>query len=255
MHVKLPVLLGLVLFSCAAPKTAPSVGLSGTVGSEYLFRGATQNERGALQGQLSVSSEVGSGTGFVSVWGHMDHSNDTGDAVLPNGNGGKFSEIDTTAGYSWGSDSLSYQVGVIGYQFPNGVGASTNEAYATLGFNDLPFSPSLSAYKDFDLIDGFYGQFALGHGFTMSEEVSLSLGVSLGWSSEAHSFAYYGTKQSGLADLVGTVSLNWAPEDMPTFSLSAQGSSMMDNTLSRSLEAGSVDGDTVLFLLSVSRSY
>jgi hypothetical protein len=248
-------LLTLGLFSCAAaPGTTPTVDVSATAGSEYVFRGATQNERGALQGDVTASIDAGSGSAFVSFWGHMDHSNKTGDAALPNGNGGKFSELDTIAGYSWGSDALSWETGIIGYHFPNGAGSSTNEVYVSVGLGELPLSPSFAAYFDVDSVDGLYAQGSLGHGVELSESLSLDVGVSLGWSSRDHSRAYYGIGDSGFADLVTSAGITWAEEGMPSIGLSLQGSSVLDDTIATSLDA-SGDSDTIFLMLTVSQSY
>lgn len=249
------VLVSLIATSCAAPKTSPSVDMSATLGSEYVFRGATQNERGAVQGEVSAAIETGSGSAFVTVWGHMDHTNDTGDAALPDGNGGKFSEIDTIAGYSWGGDGLSYELGVIGYQFPNGVGASTNEVYGSVGFDNVPFAPTLAIYYDFDEVEGIYANLGASHGFDLGDDLSLGLGLSVGYSDEDHSTAYYGSTDSGLADLLASISLNWSPEDMPSFELGVHGSSIIDSDISDALEAGGIDGDTIFVMFSISRSY
>jgi uncharacterized protein (TIGR02001 family) len=243
------------LVSCAAPDKHPSVDVSLAYASEYVFRGATQNEKGAVQGEVSTAIEMDGGTAFVTFWGHVDPSNDTGDAVLPDGNGGKFSEIDTVAGYSFDLQGVSMEVGVMGYQFPNAVGGSTNELYVTAAKDDYRFSPSLSAYYDFDEVEGGYLQGALSHGFDVGEDLTLDLGLSLGWSSQAHSNTYYGVSEAGVADLGASVGLNYSPEEGPSYGLSLTNSSLIDSDLNDALEDGGIDGDTLYLVLSISRSY
>ncbi|MBM4029077.1 MAG: hypothetical protein FJ280_27325 [Planctomycetes bacterium] len=146
------VLSAMVTVACAEDKV--SVGVTADVFSKYVWRGQNIVDDWVLQPGASVGYK-----GFTgSVWGNMDLA---GEVV----GGGRFNEIDLALDYSNtlpGVDVLSYSLGVVHYMFPNTGAAATSEVYAGLSL-EVPLSPAVRWYYDFDEIEGSYLQFSLGH--------------------------------------------------------------------------------------------
>lgn len=135
-----------------------------------------------------------------TTWGNMDLSNDTGDAPFPDGNGGEVTEIDLIGWYSRRIGDVDYEFGLINYSFPSGVGGSTNEAYVSASWEAVGIDMGFSVFYDFDELDDYYANFGVGHSFELDNNLSLDAGVSVGAMGEGQAEAYFGTKDSGLAD-------------------------------------------------------
>jgi hypothetical protein len=114
-----------------------------------------------------------------------------------NGLSGEFQEVDLTVSYGFGSDSISAEVGLIDYLFPNGVGDETHEVYFSLGF-DVPLSPSFAVYYDFDEIEGFYATAGIEYGNDFGDSWSYALALLAGYASEEFSSFVAGGTDSGL---------------------------------------------------------
>jgi uncharacterized protein (TIGR02001 family) len=111
-------------------------GVSGNVGavSQYMFRGISQGSGAAVQGGVDYEADSGF---YAGLWG----SNiDWGVGSV---------ETDVYAGFS-GGDSVSYDVGVIYYYYPEedetGTDPSVNtvEVYGSLGFGPVGISVAYS---------------------------------------------------------------------------------------------------------------
>jgi hypothetical protein len=92
-----------LLASCASIRNpgSPATASAGVnYASQYWFRGVPQNESGNAQGSFGVALPTTTGTINMSAWGNMLLSNDSGDAVMADKNGGEFGEIDLTGSYS-----------------------------------------------------------------------------------------------------------------------------------------------------------
>ncbi len=188
--------LGAVTAACAEDKV--TVGLSADLFSKYVWRGQNIVDDWVLQPGASVGYK-----GFTgSIWGNMDL---TGDVI----DGGQFSEVDYTLDYSNklpGLDLLGYSVGVIYYDFPNTAFDATSEVYGGLTV-DVPLSPALRVYYDFDEIDGTYVQLSVGHTFEKIRQwrddcyCHVQLGASLGYGTSGYNEGYFGVDDSALNDL------------------------------------------------------
>lgn len=125
----------------AAPTTAPeaSSSLTFNVGavSDYRFRGISQTAfNGALQGGADYAHKSGL---YVGLWG----SNVKWIKDYVGASAGEF-ELDIYGGYKGSlTDSLSYDVGAIGYQYPDNTAAKvtgyknadTTEVYVSLTYS------------------------------------------------------------------------------------------------------------------------
>ena len=58
---------------------------------------------------------------------------------------------------------------------PNRTDGDTREVFIAMGL-DVMLSPTLTLYYDVDEVNGFYGNFALGHEIALTEQLALGLG-------------------------------------------------------------------------------
>jgi hypothetical protein len=175
-----------------------SVALTADVLSKYVWRGQNIINDWVLQPSASVGYQGLTGT----VWSSIDL---TGDLV----GAGQFNEVDLTLDYTHefpGVEKLSYSVGIIDYQFPNTGWDSTNEVYGGLAA-DVPLSPAIRWYYDFDEIDGSYVQLSLGHTLEKLHQwrddcyCDLQLGASVGYGSAGYNDGYFGVDEGAFNDL------------------------------------------------------
>jgi len=150
---------------------------------KYIWRGQNLLDDWVLQPGASLSYK-----GFTgSVWGNMDLR---GEAVGER----QFNEVDFTLDYSNsvpGLDVLEYAVGVVHYSFVNTDLPATSEAYAGLAV-DVPLSPAVRWFYDFDELNGSYLQLSLGHTIEKIREwegggrCDLALGASIGYGTRGY---------------------------------------------------------------------
>ena len=249
-------MLALASSSCTAllaPDPSPSYSASAGYATAYWFRGTPIHERGVYQGYLTASANTADG-GTLSggTWVNMDGSNDPGDAINPRGNGGKFTEIDLWVGYSRSIGPVSTSVGISNYNFPNGVGGSTTEAYLALSTQALGFSQSASFYYDFDEIEGWYGNLAASRSLTLAEDLSLSLGLSLGLIEADQAAVYFGASESGISDLNASATLTYALDEYSSIFVSVTGVRPLDSDLEDALELAGLSDDGVWAMVGTS---
>ena len=194
--------LATVTLASAEDKVA--VGVTADVFSKYLWRGQNIVDDWVLQPGASVGYQGLTG----SVWGNLDLKGNLVDT-------GQLTEVDLALDYSNkvpGWETIGYSVGTIYYSFLNTHAHPTAEVYGGLSL-DVPLSPAVRWYYDFDAIDGSYIQFSLGHTIekikTWTEDChcDLQLGVSLGCGTDGYNNGYFGVDQGGLNDLTLTAGL------------------------------------------------
>lgn len=162
--------------------------------SAYAWRGISFTDGAVFQPSLTAAHD----SGFrFNIWGNLDIDD-------VNGLSGEFQEVDLTLSYSFGEGRVRYDVGLIEYLFPSGVGPATREVYFGLGF-DAPVAPSVTIYYDFDEVEAFYSTFALEHGGELSDTWSYTAALIVGYADEDFALAYGGSN-GGLFD--GQVSLS-----------------------------------------------
>lgn len=156
-------------------------------GSSYIWRGQVLNSAAVVQPGMTVSTPIGL---YLNAWGNMD-------ATKKNELGGKFTEVDLTAGYSLPLEGMvSIDVGAISYLFPynNEQGEDgadeTAEVFASIGL-DVPLAPTLAVYYDVDEVKGAYINAGIGYSYAATEAVSVDAGLSIGWGSSKYNEAYF----------------------------------------------------------------
>jgi len=141
--------------------------------TDYVFRGVSLAESAIQPGV-----EIASGDFYAGAWA----STGIGETSIFAGD-----ELDLYAGYGFSlSDTLSADVGVTYYHYPQGGGlfetedgaAGTYEVYGGLSL-DTTLSPSVTAYYDLTL-EAFTVEGGLGHSVAIGEKQSLDLGLTAG---------------------------------------------------------------------------
>lgn len=154
--------------------------------TDYVFRGVS-----LADSAIQPGVEVALGDFYGGAW----FSTGIGDTSIFAGD-----ELDLYMGYGLSlSDTLSADVGVTYYHYPQGGGlfetkggaAGTYEVYAGLSL-DTDLSPSVYAYYDFTL-EAFTVEGSVGHSVPMGDSLSLDLGLT-----------------GGLVDVSGGVGWEWA---------------------------------------------
>lgn len=236
----------LLLAPCAAcanlrGEERSTVSTSQTVASAYWFRGTPQSLEAVTQGDLVVNTPFADGSTLsFTTWYNAQLTNQTGDAIFPDGQGGQATEIDLVLSYARNVGRVAMTAGMIGYHFP-GIGPSTKEAWLGGTLEAFGISHALTAYYDVDLLDDYYLSYQASRGFPLDERWSAALSFLLGYMSEDQAEFYFGTRRSGLSDLLLTGSLSYAFDENTSLFLKAAGVTVPDDELSDSLDANGYD--------------
>jgi len=189
----------------ASPAAAIEVTGDAYVGaySKYVWRGfdLSQDDKFVVQGGTDLSF----GGFTASFWGNMSE------------NSGELNEVDVVLDYSTDlGEMLSVSVGNILYDV-DGL-KDTNEAYLGLTLN-VPLSPTLTAYYDYDEFDTTFVTLGLGHDIEISEKLGLSLGATGSYLMDDPNG--FGTKQEWLHNLDLSVGADYAITDQISIGASA----------------------------------
>ncbi len=230
---------------CVVFQGPPSVSSSASASSAYLFRGVPRVDAPVIQGDLDVSvSDIDGGTYRVYTWVNVDGSNNTGDGVFPRNNGGEITEIDFAPEYSREFVGWTGAVGLTSYQFPRGVGISTNELYASATL-DGPLSPTFIANYDFDAVNGLYLQAGLSQEWLVGEDLDVDAGISVGFADSDQGRFYWGDHSSGLSHIEAVVRLSHAYDEHITLFVEGHGASIVDNDYEDALDLMHIDSDNL----------
>lgn len=196
-------------------------------GSSYIWRGQVLNSAAVVQPGMTVTTPIGV---YLNAWGNMD-------ATKKNDLGGKFTEVDLTAGYSLPLEGMvSADIGAINYLFPyhNEQGEDaldeTSEIYASVGL-DVILAPTLAVYYDIDEIKGAYVNAGIGHSYAATEAVSLDAGLSVGWGSSKYNEGYFGEDSSKFNDLKVSVGASYAMTEALSLGATVAYSYLLDSTI------------------------
>ncbi|MCD6388165.1 MAG: hypothetical protein J7L69_02050 [Desulfobulbaceae bacterium] len=202
--------LGLVILVFIAVNTLSSpvlaeeskidVDLDIPIVSKYVWRGMEINEDAVLQPSLTLAS---SGFSF-NLWGNMDLTDFGEDECVYTSDcdsrAWQFTEIDLTIDYSHSFDKLTLGVGLIDYLYPNWDDAEdTQEVYLATSY-DVLFQPSFTLYYDFNEVNGFYANFAIGYSFSINDRLDIDLSSSIGYADSDYNSASFGSDDSAFVD-------------------------------------------------------
>jgi hypothetical protein len=188
-------LLLLIFSTCAVARddgeSSVSLNLEAAALNKYVWRGMILTDGPVFQPAVTLGFSGLS----LGLWVNLE-LNDVND------NRFHITEVDYDARYSFSFDKLSANIGIIRYTFPNTDLGSTTEIYAGIGL-DTVLQPSITIYRDIDLIDGTYISFAGSQSLALGRSGhSLGLSAALGYGSSEHNLFYYGVDESCLTDLL-----------------------------------------------------
>jgi hypothetical protein len=186
-------LLAAVLVAGVASASPRSTAAQATVGADlglfsgYVWRGISVTNRPVGQPNAYVAFPAGRTTVTVGGWANVDlgRYDDTDDFSQSGGvSGFNLAEFDPWAEVSVPAGKATLTGGVVGYVFPNDVGATedfnTWEVYGKVGLA-VPLSPKLALYYDIDKVSGAYLEGSIAHSVPLGS-VSLALGALAGLS-------------------------------------------------------------------------
>lgn len=229
--------------SCESVRgTEPShVSASQVVASAYWFRGTPQSLEPVTQGDVTVHSPLAwGGTLSLITWYSLQLTNGTGDAIVPDGNGGQATEIDIAFHYTDRIGWADVSAGAVGYSFP-GVGPSTKEFYVGAGADALGLYHALTLYYDSDMLDDYYVSYQLARGIALDETWSLTLSSLLGYMSDGQAAFYFGADRHGVSDLSVSADLSYHFDENTSAFLKVSGVTVPDDDLSGALDAAGYD--------------
>jgi hypothetical protein len=89
-------------------------------------------------------------------------------------------DYDVTVGYAPSAWPVSFTAGYIYYDRANFVGLNTQEAYFGVKADDVPWTPSLTAFYDFDTAIGTYLSLDAGNSWELQKDVTFDFAGHLG---------------------------------------------------------------------------
>jgi len=203
---KLTVMLSLAALGASAMQAQEELSVTTTFAweSSYVFRGAQLAEETFMPGL-----DLAYGAWYGGIWAAMPADDDDAN------------EVDFYTGYGFAiSDTASADIGITYYSYPSSSDefldgdVNTTEIYAGLSF-EVPFSPSIYVYYDFDL-ENFTVEGSGGYSWEVSEAAAVDLSLYLGHVSvdTGDDYTYYGAGLSygyTFNDSVGgSIYANWA---------------------------------------------
>ena len=177
----------LLLFACLASTILPlpgTVAIQADLVSRYIWRGFVllPDNHAAIQPSLSI--DLGESGFSLNVWSSF--------ALAQRGVFKYSDEIDVTLSYAFKMPEgweLTAGFTNYGYWFADDFKFKDNtsqEVCATIAKTDLPLSPTLSVYYDFNLGSGLYVTLGGSHELKINEKVSLEVGGLIGFNSKQY---------------------------------------------------------------------
>lgn len=238
--------LWILVASCTSFPTPPQVDLSASASSAYVFRGLPRDGNPVLFGDASVTlvdeeDRVWSG----GAWGVVATSGDNDDGVFPDGNANKVEELDLYLVHTRPWRGWDASLGVLKYEFPNGVGPSTAELFGSLGrdFGGVRMTGTL--YRDIEHNDGFAAQVSASKSWPLGETWKGESRVALTWLSARQGQHYFGEGSSGLSEARAAIHFRRPLRGNLSFDGSLAGSWVLDSDFSDALGARGIEDGRV----------
>lgn len=179
-----------------------STDLSLSYQSKYIWRGISANQEGVLQPSLTFGWN---GWG-ANLWGNFDLT----DANLYFGTSTglrRITEWDSSLYYTVNTGRATATLGVTHYDFPNTGFRSTSELWGVFAAN-MPGSPTLSVYYDFDEAEGIYARLSGSHTLENTGFGSVNLTGWVGYGDRGFNSYYCSNAAAALADYGFEAKLN-----------------------------------------------
>ena len=252
-------LLPLLCSGCIVPEDQkPTVAIGSTFATKFVHRGMTLVDNPVWQPRMGVGLPLTNGdTIGLDAEANMDLRNDTGGAWFPDGHAGRFSQIEAVASYQKRIGDVSLRAGVHNYNLPNGLEfvngerGATSEVFLVASTEVLEANPYIGINYDFDEVRGGYYRAGLTENIPLGDKWSLDLDGSLSYASEAQASWLYGLGENGLADLRGSLALQYRYDQRTLLNVAAHGSAMMNSTQDRWFRDLGIDDDPIWFSMAV----
>jgi hypothetical protein len=220
----------------------PSFAVSADVGNAYIWRGQVVSDRAVMQ----PAFDFGWGGLSANVWGNINL--DTGD-----GRSVELNEVDYTVAYGFEAGRVGLALGLIHYDFPHSDAPGTTEAFVGVEIGDLPVTPSLNVYRDFDEADGTYVSLGLGRTIHTWNRFQLDVDFSAGWASAGYNRYYFSVDEAAFNDGNLALSGTWTLGRGFDLNASAQYTWLWDSQVREG--AGAIYADDSGFAVLVGLAY
>jgi hypothetical protein len=168
-----------------AEEDKPTASLAVSALSKYVWRGFELSKDSLV---LQPSMTVGYKGFSANVWGNEDT-----DLYLPTdgvaAGSNDWTETDFTLAYDWTVGPVGLTAGYIYYGV---IGPDSQEVFAKAALHTL-LSPTLTVYRDYDHLAGWYATFGISQTVPITEKIGLSLGAQVGYlaADDSSSYAQY----------------------------------------------------------------
>ncbi|MCH2103785.1 MAG: hypothetical protein MK297_07235 [Planctomycetes bacterium] len=231
--------------SCATVSEPPRVDAEVRVLSQHVFRGVSQTDGKALQALSAWAVDLGEGQRFrLGSFMNADGTNDSGDGVFPDGNGGQITRVELEPTWIWDLHDGTFSAAVVNRSYPNIDGyGDTNEAKLRYALTAEFFGmrPVFSAYYDLEDGDGLYTQVGLVRGWELEDGLSLETAYHLAYADKDQSALLYGADEAGFADLTAEAVMRWRYTPTLDITGTLAGSTLVSSALADSLKAAGRD--------------
>ncbi|MBP7830150.1 MAG: TorF family putative porin [Kiritimatiellae bacterium] len=246
-----------VVLAAAMGSWAAEAELGLGVLSHYVWRGQVLNDEPVFQPSLTVSGPCGLS---FNTWANMDLTDNLD-------NQGEFNEVDLTVSYSRDlGETASLEVGIVDYVLKTA--ENTGELFLTAEA-DVLLAPSVTLFYDFDEVEDFYAQVAIGHSLAfMEEKLSLDLGASLGFGGADYNEYYFSfspeegeegdaivNDSAALNDLNLSAGLTYALSETCSLAGTLQYVMLLDGDIEDAAEAVYGEKDAVYGGVTLSRAF
>jgi len=245
-----------VAFAADAPaeaKSPVSVTIDVPVLSAYVWRGQVINNEFVTQPSLTVTK----GGFSVNVVNNVNFTHAL-TAKAP-----ELTETDLTLAYTTKIRSLATTFGWIEYQFSNqtvlDAGGNvkalpgTRELFLNAGLPDLPGTPAVALYHDFDEIKGTYFVASSGYSHAFEKEgVTAAISGAVGYGTAGYNKGYFGVNSAAFNDLTLTASAAIKAADNLTLTPAVQYVSLLNRDIRNAAKSVFKDNHQAVYSLKLS---
>ncbi len=243
----------LLVTSCIIdPGPRPTVDLEMDAVSQYNFRGQVFSDEPVIQpaARVGLATKDGGNVRF-DVFGNVETEEDNGDAWLPDGHSGKFSEVEIQAAYSRRVGEFALTGGLTSYllpnglEFPNGERGETVELFVSAATELGPYVPNVVLHYDIDEVEDIYATAGVSRGLALTDKLALDLEFLLGYSGKDASLWTYGIDVSGISDARLSAELSYTLDNNTLVRAGLTGSRIIDSELRDWFDVINIDQDNL----------
>jgi len=231
--------------SCTTVSAPPAIKSELRGYSQHVFRGVSQTDGKALQALHEWTVDLGEGQRFsFGTFFNADGSNNSGDGVFPDGNGGQITRVEFEPTWTWELADSTFSVGLVNRSHPNisGLGDTTESVLAwTPSFQLWDFQPRFRVYYDLEDGDGMYTQLGLSREYVLGANWNLETSIDMSHVDRDQAEVLYMVDSPGFGDLTGQAVLSW--ERSPNLDIigTIAASTIVSNRLADSIELNGHD--------------